>query len=273
MILVKLYHLIIFLALLLIFGQHVTAHPQCLDLSPPFKSDSNTGFCSRYSTFGCCTSQNETVLVKRYTDIIQHLTPKQLFWGEAKCQNIVEDILCLRCSPYASHMFNVDSTMEQITFPGLCRSFCADFVRLCPELLQYIANNKSVPSTFCENFQVSDTDYCFPEILTNDMVNNQIAIQSVDEPGCICVEEVAEGLNTPLTRMTGRIEYLLEKRTALSEFSIPMAPRFPNRFWTYGRRYWTQKTMETKGVFLVLRFTLDLKKILSFICITLWNYR
>ena len=194
----KLYHFITFLASLVIFGHYMAAHPLCLDLSPPFKSDSNTGFCSQYSTFGCCTSENETVLEKRHKDIIRHLEPKELFWGEEGCRNTVEDILCLRCSPFAAHIFHVESTMEQMTFPGLCRSFCAHFVRLCPELLQHIGNNKSVPSTFCEMFQVSDKDYCFPDILTNDMVNNQIAIQSVDEPGCICVEEIAEGLKTPV---------------------------------------------------------------------------
>lgn len=185
--------------ILLLYLVSVSGHPQCLDFKPPFESEISLGFCPQYSSFGCCTTVDDSDLKKNF-NAIKPLIPRSK-WN--KCKKDVHDLLCLKCSPYAAHVFDAEGSLTDRGFPGLCNTFCQTFFSQCKELIPYITTRNinmtsSSAASFCQQSQLIDQDYCFPDLLTNNILNNRVSIQTVTQEGCICVEEVARGLKTPV---------------------------------------------------------------------------
>lgn len=181
-------------------------HPQCLDSRPPFQSAGNQ-FCMEYEQYGCCTPYDDQVLRMRY-ERIKMLIPqaKQHLW--TTCADYAKIFLCQTCSPYAAHIFDAEATTgyqpEPRVFPGLCKGYCSTFYQQCKDLVEYymdeagsayageaarLTTTLAVGETeFCDSAHIVDLDYCYPELLTNPILNGNISIEKVTQEGCICVQ-------------------------------------------------------------------------------------
>ena len=189
-------------------------HPQCLDSRPPFYSHSKLSFCRDYEQFGCCTPRDDLYLRERYQRISSSIPPSQKgMW--AKCSAFAKTFLCQTCSPYAAHIFDAERshldtnyTLMPRAFPALCGSYCKDFYFSCRDLVKYYMEEVGYSYTeeairletavnqneteFCSKVAVLDKDYCYPELLTNPILNGNISIEKVSKEGCICVEPFAK---------------------------------------------------------------------------------
>lgn len=77
-------------ALLALFTELASSHPQCLDFKPPFKPPRPLTFCVQYSNFGCCDAGRDAALLERYYRISEH-------FGQATytaCASHLQSLLC-----------------------------------------------------------------------------------------------------------------------------------------------------------------------------------
>ncbi|XP_069117744.1 HHIP-like protein 2 isoform X2 [Argopecten irradians] len=211
-----------------------TGHPQCLDFRPPFQAGSALTFCPKYPTFGCCTADDDRQLMSDYGDIRNNV-PSAL-WRE--CGGYLREFMCLKCSPYAAHIFDAEDSMVPRPFPGLCNGYCKKFHAKCSGIIKYMTDDASLlrrvsqgAETFCREISLSDNDYCFPDLETNDILNRKISIVQVTSKGCICMEEIASGLRNPVFarhagdgsnrlfvgEVTGRVQIYFPNGTKLHE--------------------------------------------------------
>ncbi|KAL4237577.1 hypothetical protein ACF0H5_002291 [Mactra antiquata] len=205
------------LVFLLIYLWHsVNGHPQCLDSRPPFQSHGSLSFCTDYEDFGCCTRSDDEVLRNRYRRIESVVSTT--LW-EA-CSHYAKTFLCQTCSPYAAHIFDSEQShnsteVVQRVFPGLCRDQCSTFYQQCKELItpymEEVKNEDTLEeqirlenayrhseSSFCSAILLSDNDYCYPELLTNPILNGNISIEKVTGEGCICLQPFEAQFRNPV---------------------------------------------------------------------------
>ncbi|XP_052768592.1 HHIP-like protein 2 isoform X1 [Mya arenaria] len=198
---------LLFLVLIVV---KIKCHPQCLDSRPPFKGTGLT-FCSQYQDYGCCTSQDDVQLKERYDRIQQLIPPEnQQIWTD--CSEYAKTFVCQECSPYAAHIFDAEQTTKDIVvkpraFPGLCKNYCSTFYQKCKDFVKYYMDEAgsgymeealrltealSSQMEFCTNgTKLIDNDYCFPELLTNPILNGNITIEKVTQEGCLCLEPMS----------------------------------------------------------------------------------
>ncbi|XP_060068457.1 HHIP-like protein 1 isoform X3 [Ylistrum balloti] len=176
-------------------------HPQCLDFRPPFQAGSALTFCPQYSVFGCCTVDDDRQLRTDYGGIRNNV-PSAL-WRE--CGGYLREFMCLKCSPYAAHIFDAEESLIPRSFPGLCRGYCKSFHNKCAGIVKYMTSDPVLrrlvsdgADAFCEQVGLADNSYCFPDLETNDILNKKISIVQVTSKGCICMEEIASGLRNPV---------------------------------------------------------------------------
>ena len=178
------------------------SHPQCLDFRAPFHAQSPLQFCPEYENFGCCTVNSDNDIQTEYNRIRSIVSADT--W--TKCGTYIRDLLCQKCSPYAAHIYDAESTLKPRAFPGLCRPYCEQFYSSCRNLIQYLAYNDTTlieesrlgVDKFCNHVSLVDTDYCYPDLKTNDILNNKIDLVQVTTEGCLCVENFASGLHNPV---------------------------------------------------------------------------
>lgn len=189
----------LFISLLLVTS--LRAHPQCLDFRPPFNPERPLQFCSEYSAFGCCTSQDDLDIQDEYNRIMSQLANSDVF----ACERYVKEFVCQKCSPYAAHIYDAEGSLVSRPFPGLCNNYCRDFYRSCRQIVSYLTQDSNVlqhvsygTSAFCEYISLSDQDYCYPELKTNAMLNNRISIKQYTSEGCLCMEPFADMLYNPV---------------------------------------------------------------------------
>ncbi|NP_001161565.1 Hhip-like protein [Saccoglossus kowalevskii] len=180
---------------------HSRSHPQCLDFFPPFKATRDLTFCREYSDFGCCTSVRDGELRQKYNNLIDQL--EAIYPVLPVCNSYVKDILCQECSPYASHIFDAETTQIIAPLPGLCTAYCLDFAH-CGHVVSFLTTDQQLQSSldvsleyFCELVEIGDMDYCYPDIVQNDVFIHELVTAGEGE-GCICVQEFANGLRNPL---------------------------------------------------------------------------
>ena len=198
------YFQFIFIFTILQGCRFVLSHPQCLDYKPPFQPDKKLDFCANYSTFSCCTPINDRNISIEYQRIFNILGKNSNLWN--KCAGMIKEILCQKCSPYVAHIYDAEATFKPREFPGLCTPYCEKFYDSCIDVLQYLTKDKNLLQVaasknrrkFCEQTYLGDKDYCYPDLLSNDVLNNGISIKQVTSPGCLCMEEIAENLKTPV---------------------------------------------------------------------------
>ncbi|WAR20593.1 HIPL2-like protein [Mya arenaria] len=198
------------LLFLVLIVAKIKCHPQCLDSRPPFKGAGLT-FCSQYQDYGCCTSQDDVQLKERYDRIQQLIPPEnQQIWTD--CSEYAKTFVCQECSPYAAHIFDAEQTTKDIVvkpraFPGLCKNYCSTFYQKCKDFVKYYMDEAgsgymeealrltealSSQMEFCTNgTKLIDNDYCFPELLTNPILNGNITIEKVTQEGCLCLEPMS----------------------------------------------------------------------------------
>ena len=177
----------------------VNCHPQCLDFRPPFKSK-NVEFCVEYKTFGCCSKNQDAEIKAKFENIMSQITKSQ----KKICGSYLKELLCQTCSPYAAHIYSAEQTLEATTFPGLCPEYCVNFHAKCKDMVQYITNDKQLlrslksVNTFCLLVKLTDNDYCYPDLLNNTNLNFKISLPQITTEGCLCMEEFAWNLRSPL---------------------------------------------------------------------------
>lgn len=193
-----------FMKTIVIFMAHVAileAHPQCLDFRPPFNPENPLQFCTEYSSFGCCTNQDDLDARDEYNRIMRQLSDVDMF----ACEKYVKELVCQKCSPYAAHIYDAEGTLMSRPFPGLCNNYCRDFYRQCRNIVSYFTQDLNIQqhvsygtSAFCEYVRLSDNDYCYPELKTNPILNNRISIKQYTSEGCLCMEPFADVLYNPV---------------------------------------------------------------------------
>uniref|UniRef100_A0A8D3A837 HHIP-like 2 n=1 Tax=Scophthalmus maximus TaxID=52904 RepID=A0A8D3A837_SCOMX len=182
---------VMLLLLLLARVRPASAHPQCLDFEPPFKPFWHLEFCRQYEQFGCCDQTTDNMIAERYWDIVEHLEVE----GLELCADVLMEIMCQECSPYAAHLFDAEDPYTPVRdLPGLCFDYCSDFHGKCRHVVKYLTENKLLrdtaerdAATFCSVANLSDQDYCYPNVVE-------------DPKGCLqlCLTEVANGLRNPV---------------------------------------------------------------------------
>ena len=183
--------------------QESSSHPQCLDARPPFHAEAKLTFCPQYAEFGCCTQKDDNSLRIKYEHLRARIpTYKANIW--ARCSDYMKTFLCQTCSPYAAHIFDAEKPDQaQVIprhFPGLCTDYCTTFYDTCREIVDDYFTEPSDeqmklteallqgPLQFCKLVNLTDYDYCFPNLLENRMLNGNITIQARTQEGCLCVE-------------------------------------------------------------------------------------
>ncbi|KAM9777554.1 HHIP-like protein 2 [Neosynchiropus ocellatus] len=182
----------------------VSSHPQCLDFEPPFKPPWHLEFCAQYEEFGCCDQQTDNQIAERYWDIIDHLEVA----GQDLCEDMLKEVMCQECSPYAAHLYDAEDPYTPVReLPGLCFGYCSKFHSRCRHVVKYLTTNqvlldsieRGMP-TFCSIVDLSDQDYCYPNVLKSLGLNTNLGQVSEDRRGCLqlCLTEVANNLRNPV---------------------------------------------------------------------------
>lgn len=164
------------------------SHPQCLDFRPPYNPTRPLKFCERFSNYSCCNERQDKGLEYNYKYIAQTLQQKTFNKSiDKKCLDIVKDLMCLECHPYAAHVFDAERfsskqsvfNKRRLTFPGLCRNYCLNIFEQCKDIFLQMATTdkfyKFVNSTnsteFCSWAKISDENYCYPNAHTEKESN------------------------------------------------------------------------------------------------------
>ena len=188
----------------------VAPHPQCLNFQPPFES-SNLLQCEEYQDFGCCIRDSQ--LERRVDRLLQlRLSTEQ----QEACDPFMRNVSCLKCSPYAAHIYESEGGSDPRVFPLLCRSYCEEAFQVCnPLMMRYfglkagdygISNRPKThqelvenSKTFCSaNLPSNDTAYCYPNILSGPQLPDLSTQSEEGELNCLCTFPVATGLRNPI---------------------------------------------------------------------------
>ncbi|KAK2170688.1 hypothetical protein LSH36_1g16003 [Paralvinella palmiformis] len=186
--------LLLFFVLSLKFRLSV-CHPQCLDFRPPFESTEKL-FCSDYEDFGCCSLIRDRSLRSRYNSILKELR-NEVTIDQKGCRSFLKSVLCQECSPYAAHIYDAEDDRVKRPFPGLCPDYCSDFYDRCRSLIPFITNDTGIAKAmvsreqFCENLTLTDVDYCYPDWVNKNVLNQSISRDTRTEEGCLCLEPFA----------------------------------------------------------------------------------
>ncbi|XP_070805326.1 HHIP-like protein 2 [Pituophis catenifer annectens] len=190
--------------LLLHHAAVLLGHPQCLDYGPPFQPPFHLEFCSAYETFGCCEQEKDNHIAAKYWDIMDYIDPQ----AQKLCGGFIKDILCQECSPYAAHLYDAENPQTPLrNLPGLCFDYCSEFHLYCRSAITLLTDDRHVQewceknrTHFCNILNIQDKDYCFPDVLKNTDLNNNLGVVVADKKGCLqlCLKEVANGLRNPV---------------------------------------------------------------------------
>ncbi|XP_054653636.1 HHIP-like protein 2 isoform X2 [Dunckerocampus dactyliophorus] len=116
--------------------------------------------------------------------------------------------MCQECSPYAAHLYDAEDPHTPVReLPGLCFDFCSEFHSKCGHVVKYLTGNQLLQdtserdmSTFCSMVDLSDQDYCYPNVLKSTDLNSNLGQVAKAPGGCLqlCLTEVANGLRNPV---------------------------------------------------------------------------
>ncbi|NXX74522.1 HIPL1 protein, partial [Urocolius indicus] len=111
------------------------------------------------------------------------------------------------CSPYAAHLYDAEDPSTPVrTIPGLCQDYCRQVWQKCRSVFRLLSADPQLPALennvaqFCRYLSLEDTDYCFPHLLSNQNLNQNLGLVTADAEGCLqlCLVEVANGLRNPV---------------------------------------------------------------------------
>ncbi|XP_074852638.1 HHIP-like protein 1 [Carettochelys insculpta] len=225
--------------LLLLAGlDQVRLHPQCLDFKPPFRPPQPLAFCVQYSDFGCCDAGHDRALLERYHSVLGRLAPPVY----AACASHLQDLLCQECSPYAAHLYDAEDPSTPVrTVAGLCQEYCEQVWQKCRSMFQYLSVDKELlalennMAKFCRYLSLDDVDYCFPRLLANENLNQNLGLVTADSEGCfqLCLLEVANGLRNPVAMVhanDGTHRFFIAEQVGLVWTYLPDRSRLEKPF-------------------------------------------
>ncbi len=189
--------------MLLVLSYAVRSHPQCLDYRPPFVPEKPLEFCREYTDFTCCTWHEDQKIRYKHGQIMRQSNTGG-YQISRSCTDHVKVVLCQQCSPYAAHLFDSEATQVIKPLPGLCLGQCQDLYNSCRDNIPLLTQDASIlnslysSSAFCQQLQLSDPDYCYPDLLTSPVFNQNIVDNTAAEDGCLCIEQFASGLSNAL---------------------------------------------------------------------------
>ncbi|XP_035184184.1 HHIP-like protein 1 [Oxyura jamaicensis] len=213
-------------------------HPQCLDFKPPFRPPRGLAFCRRYGAFGCCEPQRDRALLQRFYRLSAHLDGHTY----AACAGHLQDLLCQECSPYAAHLYDAEDPSTPVrTIPGLCQDYCQQVWQKCRSIFRYLSADPELialennMAKFCRYLSLEDTDYCFPHLLANENLNQNLGLVTADAEGCLqlCLAEVANGLRNPVAMVhanDGTHRFFIAEQVGLVWTYLPDRSRLEKPF-------------------------------------------
>ncbi|XP_071483008.1 HHIP-like protein 2 [Diadema antillarum] len=181
----------------------ILGHPQCLDFFPPFELNAESDpFCNSYKDFGCCTLSRNNEIEQLYRSLRDQFSRDV----SSECATFLKDVLCQECSPYAAHLYDAETTHRKAPLPGLCGEYCSSRYQKCSVMIPLLTSNANLldasrqgEEAFCSAVQITDMDYCYPNILDDSFLNDEARrYQTGSGEGCVCFEEFANGLRNPV---------------------------------------------------------------------------
>lgn len=88
---------------------------------------------------------------------------------------------------------------------------------------------------FCRYLSLDDTDYCFPHLLVNEHLNQNLGLVTADPEGCLqlCLMEVANGLRNPVAMVhanDGTHRFFIAEQVGLVWTYLPDRSRLEKPF-------------------------------------------
>ncbi|XP_066044880.1 HHIP-like protein 1 isoform X2 [Chamaea fasciata] len=213
-------------------------HPQCLDFKPPFRPPRGLAFCRRYAEFGCCDPRRDRALLQRFYRLSARLDER----AYAACAGHLQELLCQECSPYAAHLYDAEDPSTPVrTIPGLCQDYCTQVWQNCRSIFRSLSADPELialennVAKFCRYLSLEDTDYCFPHLLANQNLNQNLGLVTADAEGCLqlCLVEVANGLRNPVAMVhanDGTHRFFIAEQVGLVWTYLPDGSRLEKPF-------------------------------------------
>ncbi|NXD76826.1 HIPL1 protein, partial [Halcyon senegalensis] len=146
------------------------------------------------------------------------------------------------CSPYAAHLYDAEDPSTPVrTIPGLCQDYCLQLWQKCRSIFRYLSTDQELialennMAKFCRYLSLEDTDYCFPHLLANPNLNQNLGLVSADTEGCLqlCLMEVANGLRNPVAMVhanDGTHRFFIAEQVGLVWTYLPDRSRLEKPF-------------------------------------------
>uniref|UniRef100_A0A8C0BJR2 HHIP like 1 n=1 Tax=Buteo japonicus TaxID=224669 RepID=A0A8C0BJR2_9AVES len=159
-------------------------------------------------------------------------------------QNWVTSVMIMRyeCSPYAAHLYDAEDPSTPVrTIPGLCQDYCLQVWQKCRSIFRYLSEDQELialennMAKFCHYLSLEDTDYCFPHLLANQNLNQNLGLVTADAEGCLqlCLVEVANGLRNPVAMVhanDGTHRFFIAEQVGLVWTYLPDRSRLEKPF-------------------------------------------
>ncbi|NXC67140.1 HIPL1 protein, partial [Anhinga anhinga] len=146
------------------------------------------------------------------------------------------------CSPYAAHLYDAEDPSTPVrTIPGLCQDYCLQVWQKCRSIFHYLSADQELialennVAKFCRYLSLEDTDYCFPHLLDNQNLNQNLGLVTADAEGCLqlCLVEVANGLRNPVAMVhanDGTHRFFIAEQVGLVWTYLPDQSRLKKPF-------------------------------------------
>ncbi|NXT51417.1 HIPL1 protein, partial [Pluvianellus socialis] len=146
------------------------------------------------------------------------------------------------CSPYAAHLYDAEDPSTPVrTIPGLCQDYCLQVWQKCRSIFRYLSADQELialennMAKFCRYLSLEDTDYCFPHLLANQNLNQNLGLVTADAEGCLqlCLVEVANGLRNPVAMVhanDGTHRFFIAEQVGLVWTYLPNRSRLEKPF-------------------------------------------
>ncbi|NXT39249.1 HIPL1 protein, partial [Pelecanoides urinatrix] len=146
------------------------------------------------------------------------------------------------CSPYAAHLYDAEDPSTPVrTIPGLCQDYCLEVWQKCRSIFRYLSADQELialennMAKFCRYLSLEDTDYCFPHLLANQNLNQNLGLVTADAEGCLqlCLVEVANGLRNPVAMVhanDGTHRFFIAEQVGLVWTYLPDRSRLEKPF-------------------------------------------
>ncbi|NXW63172.1 HIPL1 protein, partial [Eurystomus gularis] len=146
------------------------------------------------------------------------------------------------CSPYAAHLYDAEDPSTPVrTIPGLCQDYCLQVWQKCRSIFRYLSADQELialennVAKFCRYLSLEDTDYCFPHLLANQNLNQNLGLVTANAEGCLqlCLMEVANGLRNPVAMVhanDGTHRFFIAEQVGLVWTYLPDRSRLKKPF-------------------------------------------